>query len=82
MTSLELPVLSLYDVVVLLGMVVPIELEDAAEAAVDAARSTADDTVLIAPPLADRYPTVSAGRDHRAGRPDARRRPAGRRHRR
>ena len=27
--------LTLYDVVVLLGMVVPIELEDAAEAAVD-----------------------------------------------
>ena len=37
----RLPVLSLTDVVVLPGMVVPIELDEPAQAAVDAARSAA-----------------------------------------
>ena len=42
MTDIQhLPVLSLTDVVVLPGMVVPIELDESAQAAVDAARSTA-----------------------------------------
>ena len=65
----RLPVLSLTDVVVLPGMVVPIELDEPAQAAVDAARSaasTAGDAegnpvassigeVLLAPRLQDRY---------------------------
>ena len=65
----RLPVLSLTDVVVLPGMVVPIELDEPAQAAVDAAKSaastednTADSTtsdrsigeVLLAPRLQDR----------------------------
>jgi len=60
MTSLKLPVLSLSDLVVLPGMVVPIELDDAAQAAVDAARSAADGKLLLAPRLPDRYPTVGS----------------------
>ena len=65
----RLPVLSLTDVVVLPGMVVPIELDEPAQAAVDAAKSaalpalptttTAADSsigeVLLAPRLQDRY---------------------------
>ncbi len=66
----RLPVLSLTDVVVLPGMVVPIELDEPAQAAVDAAKSaastegnspdgkTADSSigeVLLAPRLQDRY---------------------------
>ncbi len=51
------PVLALADVVVLPGMVVPIELDDAARAAVDAARTSNDDRLLLAPRLEDRYAT-------------------------
>src|SRR6478609_6182285 len=66
----RLPVLSLTDVVVLPGMVVPIELDEPAQAAVDAAKSAhssdaanSDDAaasdgigeVLLAPRLQDRY---------------------------
>ncbi|AXT84120.1 endopeptidase La [Aeromicrobium sp. A1-2] len=51
------PVLALQDVVVLPGMVVPIELDDAARAAVDAARTSNDDRLLVAPRLEDRYAT-------------------------
>ncbi len=62
----RLPVLSLTDVVVLPGMVVPIELDEPAQAAVDAAKSArsgeaADGTpdgageLLLAPRLQDRY---------------------------
>ena len=62
----RLPVLSLTDVVVLPGMVVPIELDEPAQAAVDAAKSaqtTADGStdadgigeLLLAPRLSDRY---------------------------
>jgi ATP-dependent Lon protease len=57
---LKLPMLSLPDVVVLPGMVVPIELDDAARAAVDAARASADEQLLIAPRLPDRYPSYGA----------------------
>ena len=60
MTSLKLPVLSLSEIVVLPGMVVPIELDDAAQAAVDAARSAADGKLLLAPRLPDRYPMVGS----------------------
>lgn len=56
--SLKLPVLFVSDLVVLPGMVVPLELDDAARAAVDAAsaaNSGSDSQVLIAPRLDDRY---------------------------
>ena len=39
----RLPVLSLTDAVVLPGMVVPIELDEPAQAAIDAARAAASD---------------------------------------
>jgi ATP-dependent Lon protease len=55
--SLNLPILSLPDAVVLQGMVVPVELDDAAQAVIDAARAGADDQLLLAPRLADRYPS-------------------------
>ncbi|MCW2824159.1 MAG: lon, partial [Aeromicrobium sp.] len=56
-TLQKFPVLALADVVVLPGMVVPIELDDAARAAVDAARTSNDDRLLVAPRLEDRYAT-------------------------
>jgi ATP-dependent Lon protease len=51
----RLPVLALSDRVVLPGMVVPIELDEAAQAAVDVARTSSDSTLLLAPRLEDRY---------------------------
>jgi ATP-dependent Lon protease len=53
---LTLPILSLPDVVVLPGMVVPIELDSDARAVIDAARAGSDGQLLLAPRLADRYP--------------------------
>ncbi len=58
MTVKRLPVLFLSDVVLLPGMVVPIELDEAAQAAVDAASAAADEhggELLVAPRLEDRY---------------------------
>jgi ATP-dependent Lon protease len=55
MSTTRLPVLFLTDLVVLPGMVVPIELDDAARAAVDAAKAHSDDNLLVAPRLEDRY---------------------------
>lgn len=55
MTQASLPVLFLSDVVVLPGMVVPIELDEAAQAAVDAAQASGENELLIAPRLEDRY---------------------------
>jgi ATP-dependent Lon protease len=55
MSTTRLPVLFLTDLVVLPGMVVPIELDDAARAAVDAAKAHSDDMLLVAPRLEDRY---------------------------
>ena len=58
---LTLPILSLPDTVVLPGMVVPVGLDgsDGADtrAVLDAARAGSDGTLLLAPRLADRYPT-------------------------
>ena len=54
MSTTRLPVLFAADLVVLPGMVVPVELDESTRAAVDAA-SAADDRLLIAPRLADRY---------------------------
>jgi ATP-dependent Lon protease len=51
----SVPVLFLNESIVLPGMVVPIELDDAARAAVDAAQATESGELLIAPRLEDRY---------------------------
>jgi ATP-dependent Lon protease len=51
------PVLFASEPIVLPGMVVPIELDDAARAAVDAAQASESGKLLIAPRLDDRYPT-------------------------
>ena len=51
------PVLFLSEPIVLPGMVVPIELDDAARTAVDAAQASENGKLLIAPRLDDRYPT-------------------------
>ncbi|HET9650294.1 MAG TPA: endopeptidase La [Microlunatus sp.] len=55
MTTTQLPVLFLTDLVVLPGMVVPIELDDTARAVVDTAHSSSDDHLVVAPRLDDRY---------------------------
>jgi ATP-dependent Lon protease len=55
MSTTRLPVLFLNDLVVLPGMVVPVELDEAARAAVDAARSHSDGNLIVAPRLEDRY---------------------------
>jgi ATP-dependent Lon protease len=52
---LRLPVLFLTDPIVLPGMVVPIELDEAAQAAIDAARAGSENQVLIAPRLDEGY---------------------------
>ncbi|MGZ5406165.1 MAG: endopeptidase La [Aeromicrobium sp.] len=58
MSTLEkFPVLALEGVVVLPGMVVPIELDEPSRAAVDAAGTSNDDRLLVAPRLEDRYAT-------------------------
>ncbi|MUL85494.1 MULTISPECIES: endopeptidase La [unclassified Mycolicibacterium] len=51
------PVLFLSEPIVLPGMVVPVELDDAARTAVDAAQASESGKLLIAPRLDDRYPT-------------------------
>src|SRR5690349_4158277 len=53
----SVPVLFVSEPIVLPGMVVPIELDDAARAAVDAAQASETGKLLIAPRLDDRYPT-------------------------
>jgi ATP-dependent Lon protease len=55
--SSVVPILFTSDSIVLPGMVVPIELDDAARAAVDAARASESGELLIAPRLEDRYPS-------------------------
>ncbi|NKY85406.1 endopeptidase La [Nocardia veterana] len=54
-TPQRLPVLFLTDPVVLPGMVVPIELDESAQAAIDAARAANSDSVLLAPRLTEGY---------------------------
>ncbi|UXA15969.1 endopeptidase La [Mycobacterium sp. SMC-4] len=55
--ALHVPMLFVSEPIVLPGMVVPIELDDAARAAVDAAQAGDNGKLLIAPRLDDRYPT-------------------------
>src|SRR4051812_36253544 len=54
---ITLPILSLPDLVVLPGMVVPVELDGDTRPVIDAARAGSDGQLLLAPRLADRYPT-------------------------
>ena len=56
----QLPVLFLHDQVALPGMTLPIELDDEARAAVDAARAADGEQLLLAPRIDDKYPTVGA----------------------
>ncbi|WP_322861410.1 endopeptidase La [Mycobacterium europaeum] len=53
----SMPVLFVTDTIVLPGMVVPIALDEAARAAIDAAQATESGQLLIAPRLDDRYPS-------------------------
>ena len=55
--TIHLPLLSVPDLVVLPGMVVPVELDGDARPVVDAAQAGADGRLLLAPRLSDRYPT-------------------------
>src|SRR6266545_3470579 len=55
MTTKRLPVLFLDDAVLLPGMIVPIELDESARAAVDAAAAGSEQELLVAPRLDDRY---------------------------
>ncbi|QUR67627.1 endopeptidase La [Mycobacterium spongiae] len=55
--STSLPVLFVTDNIVLPGMVVPIALDEAARAAIDAAQASDSGQLLIAPRLEDRYPS-------------------------
>lgn len=75
MTQTRLPLLLVDDQVVLPGMVVPIELDDAAQAAIDAAAASSDDTVLVAPRLEDRLPAYAVVADvvQRGRTPDGQR---------
>ncbi|MCX5042958.1 endopeptidase La [Aldersonia sp. NBC_00410] len=54
-STLRLPVLFLTEPVVLPGMVVPIELDESSQAAIDAARAGSDSKVLLAPRLDEGY---------------------------
>ena len=58
--TLNLPVLSLSDQVVLPGMVVPVELDEKAQAVIDAAQAGSDSRLLLAPRLDDRYAAYGA----------------------
>src|SRR6476620_8095026 len=55
--AISVPVVFVSEPIVLPTMVVPIELDDAARAAVDAARASESGELLIAPRLDDRYPS-------------------------
>ena len=63
MTQTRLPLLLVDDQVVLPGMVVPLELDDAGQAAIDAAAASSDDTLLVAPRLEDRLPAYAVVAD-------------------
>src|SRR3954462_9065932 len=66
---LTLPILSLPDLVVLPGMVVPVELDSDARAVIDAARAGSEGQLLLAPRPADRYPVYRVSAEsEQAGR--------------
>jgi len=69
MSATRLPVLFVSDVVVLPGMVVPLELDESSRAAIDAARASGDERVLVAPRFEDRYASYGVIADvERVGR--------------
>ena len=72
---ITLPLLSVPDLVVLPGMVVPVELDGDARPVVDAAQAGSDGRLLLAPAPGRPLPDARRGRHHRAGRPASRRRP-------
>ena len=82
MANLTLPVLPLTDGVLLPGMVVPVELDSEAQAAVDAARTAgaaaggirSEARVLVVPRLDGKYAAVGTVAVAGPGRPAARRR--------
>src|SRR3954471_13529614 len=55
--AISVPVVFVSEPIVLPGMAVPIELDDTARIAVDAAQASESGKMLIAPRLDDRYPT-------------------------
>lgn len=55
MADRQVPVLFLDDVVLLPGMIVPVPLDDAAQAAVDAAQTSSEGELLVAPRLDGNY---------------------------
>ena len=55
--AISVPVVFVSESIVLPTMVVPIELDDAARTAVDAAQASESGKLLIAPRLDDRYPS-------------------------
>ena len=55
MSHTRLPVLFVGDLVVLPGMVVPLELDESSRPAIDAARASSEGRLLVAPRLEDRY---------------------------
>ncbi len=64
-----LPVLPLADAVLLPGMVIPVTLDSATQAAIDAARAAGDDTLLAVPRLDGAYGSVgTVGLIERVGR--------------
>src|SRR6476646_422530 len=54
---ITLPLLSVPDLVVLPGMVVPVELDGDARPVIEAAQAGSEERLLLAPRLSDRYPT-------------------------
>ena len=58
--TVNLPVLSLSDQVVLPGMVIPVELEEKSQAVIDAAQAGSGSRLLLAPRLDDRYAVYGA----------------------
>lgn len=64
----SVPVLFVTDTIVLPGMVVPIALDDAARAAIDAAQASESGQLLIAPPARGPLPVARRDRQDRAGR--------------
>src|SRR4051794_9652979 len=55
--TISLPLLSVPDLVVLPGMVVPVELDGDARPVIEAAQAGSEERLLLAPRLSDRYPT-------------------------
>ena len=71
---ISLPLLSVPDLVVLPGMVVPVELDGDARPVIEAAQAGSDERLLLAPAPLRPLPDARRDRHRRAGRPTSRRR--------